>query len=263
MLLSLCTLSATLPVAGLILINEFQLLRQSFPAVAIRKSCYDFGMTKSTQLVDPTILFKFEVRLIKADLTWTKRGLELPPSCRLPSFGALSGGPAFADLRVGWSDQGIGFWMKVIGKRAMPWCRDTRLDESDGLHLWMDTRNSPNIHRATQHCHRFLWLPSGGGPQRDRPVAAMVPIHRARANPKPIAGDALSIQAAPKHDGYELSGIIHASALTGFDPVDQPRIGFFYAVADRELGYQSLTLDKSFPVAEDPSLWGEAVLVSS
>ncbi|TWU02066.1 hypothetical protein Pla100_18060 [Neorhodopirellula pilleata] len=219
-------------------------------------------MTKSSQLVDPTILFKFEVRLTKAELAWTNRGLELPPSCRLPSFGALSGGPTFADLRVGWSEEGIGFWMKVIGKRAMPWCRDTRLDESDGLHLWMDTRNSPNIHRATQHCHRFLWLPAGGGPQRDRPVAAMVPINRARANPKPISGGSLLIHAAPKHDGYELSGIIPASAMTGYDPIDQPRIGFFYAVTDRELGYQSLTLGETFPVAEDPSLWGDAALIS-
>ena len=216
----------------------------------------------SNQLVDPTILFRFEVRLLQAKLDWTKRGLELPPACRMPSFGALSGGPIFADLRVAWSTEGIGFTLKVAGKRAMPWCRDTRLDESDGLHLWMDTRNSPNIHRATQHCHRFLWLPAGGGPQRDRPVATIVPINRARANPKTIPSGALLIHAAPKHDGYELSGLIPTKAMTGFDPIDQPRIGFYYAVNDRELGNQSLTLSDRFPVAEDPSLWGEAALVS-
>ena len=217
----------------------------------------------SDQLVDPTILFRFEVRLQQADLAWTKRGLDLPPACRMPSFGALSGGPIFADLRIAWSTEGIGFTLKVAGKRAMPWCRDTRLDESDGLQLWMDTRNSPNIHRATQHCHRFLWLPAGGGPQRDRPVATIVPINRARANPKPIPRGALQIHAAPKHDGYELSGLIPTSAMTGYDPIDQPRIGFYYAVNDRELGNQSLTLSDSFPVVEDPSLWGEAALVSA
>lgn len=216
----------------------------------------------TNQLVDPTILFRFEVRLLQAKLDWTKRGLELPPACRMPSFGALSGGPIFADLRIAWSTEGIGFTLKVAGKRAMPWCRESRLDESDGLHLWMDTRNSPNIHRATQHCHRFLWLPAGGGPQRDRPVATIVPINRARANPKTIPNGALLIHAAPKHDGYELSGLIPTKAMTGFDPIDQPRIGFYYAVNDRELGNQSLTLSDSFPVAEDPSLWGEAALVS-
>ncbi|TWT73398.1 hypothetical protein CA85_18680 [Allorhodopirellula solitaria] len=217
----------------------------------------------SKQLVDPTILFRFEVRLLKQDLEWTSRGLSLPEACRLPSFAALSGGPIYADLRLAWSTEGMGFSVKVSGKRAMPWCRDTRLDESDGLHLWIDTRNSPNIHRATQHCHRFLWLPAGGGPQRDRPVAQLVPINRARGNPKSIGNGALKIHAAPKHDGYEMSGLIPSAAMTGFDPVDQPRIGFYYAVADRELGYQSLTLSEQFPVAEDPSLWGEAALISA
>ncbi len=213
-------------------------------------------------LLDPTMLFKFEVRLLKHDLTWTPRGLSLPESCRLPSFGALSGGPIFADLRVAWSIDGIGFTVKVSGKRAMPWCRDTRLDESDGLHLWMDTRNSPSIHRATQHCHRFLFLPAGGGPQRDRPVATLIPINRARGNPKPIGDRVLQIHAAPKHDGYEMSGLIPATAMTGYEPHDQPRMSFYYAVTDRELGSQSLTLSDQFPVAEDPSLWGEAALIS-
>lgn len=217
---------------------------------------------KTTQLVDPTILFRFEVRLLTADLTWTKRGLDLSPAHRMPSFAALSGGPIFADLRIGWSHDGIGFSLKVSGKRAMPWCRDTRLDESDGLQIWMDTRNSPSIHRATQHCHRFLFLPAGGGPQRDRPVSTMIPINRARANPKPIRAGSLLIHAAPKHDGYEMSGLIPASAMTGFEPADQSRIGFYYSVNDRELGNQALTLSDLFPVAEDPTLWGEADLVS-
>jgi hypothetical protein len=39
-------------------------------------------------------------------------------------------------------------------------------------------------------------------------------------------------------------------------------MSFYYAVTDRELGYQSLTLSDQFPVAEDPSLWGEAALIS-
>nr|WP_283435032.1 hypothetical protein [Neorhodopirellula lusitana] len=219
-------------------------------------------MSKTSQLVDPTILFRFEVRILQADLTWTKRGIELPATHRVPSFGALSGAPTFADLRMGWSDEGIGFAMKVVGKRAMPWCRDTRLDESDGLHLWFDTRNSPNIHRATQHCHRFLWLPAGGGPQRERPVASMILINRARGNPKPVMPGTLQIHAAPKHDGYEISGLIPTAAMTGFDPKDQPQLGFYYMVTDRELGVQALTLGDNFPVAEDPSLWGEAALVS-
>lgn len=103
-------------------------------------------------------------------------------------------------------------------------------------------------------------MPAGGGPQRERPVTSLIGINRARGNPKSVAPDQLKICALPRHDGYEMSGLIPASALTGFDPKDQPRIGLYYAVVDRELGWQTLTLGPEYPVAEDPSLWGEAVL---
>ncbi|KAA5539785.1 hypothetical protein FYK55_23250 [Roseiconus nitratireducens] len=178
----------------------------------------------------------------------------------MPSFGALAGRSVFSDVRIAWSDAGIGIHVMVNGKRQVPWCRETRLDESDGFHFWIDTRCSPGIHRATQYCHRFLFMPAGGGPKREKPVASMIEIHRARANPKPIGPETLLIKAFPRHDGYELSGLIPTSALTGFDPDDGMRISLYYAVIDRELGWQTLAAGPEYPVTEDPSLWAEAVL---
>jgi hypothetical protein len=217
-------------------------------------------LAKTNPLIDPTFLFRFEVTLREDRCAWTTRGLSLPEACRLPSFGGLAGRPVFADVRMAWSPAGIGVHVRVNGKRQLPWCRETRLDDSDGFHLWIDTRCSPEIHRATQYCHRFLWMPSGGGPQRDKPVAALIPIHRARANPKPIKTETLKLRAFPRHDGYELSGFIPRDAMTGFDPEGQPRVGIYYAVVDRELGWQTFSLGPEYPVTEDPSLWGEAVL---
>ena len=211
-------------------------------------------------LIDPTFLFRFEIPLQKADLKWTTKGLKLPASCKIPSFGGLSDGPVFADVRMAWNESGLGIHVSVNGKRQIPWCRETRLDESDGFNLWVDTRCSPGIHRATQYCHRFVWMPSGSGPRRERPLAALVPIHRARGNPKSVAPDQLKVAASPRHDGYELSGIVPTEALTGYAPADQPRIGIYYAVIDRELGWQTFALTPEYPVADDPSLWGEAVL---
>ena len=104
-------------------------------------------------------------------------------------------------------------------------------------------------------------MPSGGGPQRERPVTTMMPINRARNVPKPINDKTLKIAAMPRHDGYEMSGIIPADALTGYEPKQQPRISLYYAVIDRELGWQTLSLGPEYPVMEDPSLWGEAALV--
>lgn len=88
----------------------------------------------------------------------------------------------------------------------------------------------------------------------------MIPINRARQNPKPPPGGTLQTIVQTHADGYRLSGRIAATALTGFDAVQYPRLGFFYAVVDRELGWQSWSIGQEFPVIEDPSLWGEAIL---
>jgi hypothetical protein len=103
-------------------------------------------------------------------------------------------------------------------------------------------------------------MPAGGGSQREKPVVSLIPINRARSHPRSIPAEKLKVAAFPRHDGYELSGFAPASALTGFDPGEQPRLGIYYAVIDRELGWQTLALGPEFPVMDDPSLWGQAVL---
>ncbi|MEM6691668.1 MAG: hypothetical protein AAF664_19720 [Planctomycetota bacterium] len=217
--------------------------------------------TNSRQsLIDPTFLFRFEMSLVKHKPTWSTKGLTLPEACRVESLGNLAGRPSFADVRIAWCDEGIAVWVKVTGKRQDVWCRDSRADDSDGLHLWFDTRCSPGIHRATQYCHRWVWLPSGSGNRRDQPYAALLPINRARANPKSTRNTDYRITSKLNHDGYELSGFVAKTSLTGFDPQQQPRIGLYYAVVDRELGWQTLSLGPEYPVMEDPSLWCEAVL---
>ena len=52
-----------------------------------------------------------------------------------------------------------------------------------------------------------------------------------------------------------LQAFIPAAAITGYDPAEHPKLGFSYAVVDRELGWQTLSLGPEFPFVEDPSLW--------
>lgn len=222
----------------------------------------DMNDGSAQTLIDPTLLFRFEIELQHHRLKWTNKGIDLDEDCRVPSFAELAGRPSFADVRMAWDESGLGFDMRVSGKRSVPWCRDTRLEDSDGFHLWLDTRCSPGIHRATQYCHRLLFMPSGGGGRREDAVAALIPINRARQNPRSITGPGLRVLATVRHDGYRLAGLIPTTALTGFDPGEQPRLGYFYAVIDRELGWQTFSLGPEYPVTEDPSLWGQAVLAN-
>ena len=87
-----------------------------------------------------------------------RRGAELGTEYSLPSFGELEGRHRFADLRMGWNESGLAFELSVSGKAQAAWCRDTRVEDSDGLSIWIDTRDAHNIHRASRFCHRFVFL---------------------------------------------------------------------------------------------------------
>ena len=207
-------------------------------------------------LLAPTFLFRFATVCRYRKNLWAEKGIKLGEEFVVPSFGELEGKLLFADLRAAWSEEGIAFVLKVEGKKQLPWCRSTRIDDSDGLQVWIDTRDAQSIHRATRFCHRFIFLPGGGGQRLDQPVAELVPINRAKQSPKSIEAKALKVRSTKRHDGYVMHAFISADALTGFDPAEQPRIGFSYAVVDRELGWQTFRVGPEFPFVEDPSLWG-------
>ena len=206
-------------------------------------------------------LFRLSVPCLYQQGPWTDRGIQLGQEYRLPDFGRLDGRATFADVRVAWSQAGLAFTVRVAGKRQRPWCRETRLDDSDGLQVWIDTRATQNIHRASRFCHRFVFLPAGGGRALEEPVADQLLINRARENAKPVRPEGLRIRSEKRVDGYVLEAHVPAAALTGYDPEEHKRLGFTYAVADRELGCQTLSVGPEFPFRDDPSLWSALELV--
>ncbi len=212
-------------------------------------------------LIDSTFLFRFETQVLHEDFDPKADSWPLGAEYRIPTFGTLVGRPRFADVRMAWSPNGIVFWIQATGKRQLPWCRDARAEDSDGFHVWIDTRNSLDIHRATRFCHHFVFAPMGAGAKRDRPFCAMVPIGRAREQPNPMLPNSIRAWSKLHSNGYMLSGLISAQALTGFDPREYSQISFWWAVVDRELGWQTMTLGPEYPVTENPSLWSVAALV--
>ena len=89
----------------------------------------------------------------------------------------------------------------------------------------------------------------------------MLPINRARELPQPVREGLLKARCEQRADGYVLEAFIPAEALTGFDPAEHPRLGFTYAVIDRELGEQTFGVGSPMPYQEDPGLWATLELV--
>lgn len=213
-------------------------------------------------LLSPAFLFQFSAPCRRADRVWPERGApELDESFALPAFGLLEGRRQYADVRMAWNVSGLSVQLRVTGKSQTAWCRDTRAEDSDGLSLFIDTRDAHNIHRATRFCHRFVFLPFGTGTRAEQPVALLLPINRARELPKVVEPGVLRVESRKIAGGYELRASIPAAAITGFDPSEHPKLGFSYAVVDRELGWQTFSIGPEFPFIEDPSLWGTLELV--
>jgi hypothetical protein len=223
------------------------------------------------RLIAPRFLFRFSVDVHRREPLWPVRGVKvtgtlLDESYRLIAPGQLDGERTFADVRMGWSPEGLVWTVRVEGKGQHPWCRESQPTESDGLQVWVDTRATHGIHRASRFCHRFTFLPCGGGRGAAEPVAEQLLIHRARENARPVHPRELQVRAEISGkgitgNGYELAAYVPATALAGFEPASQPRLGFTLAVLDRELGLQTFAMGAEFPYEEDPSCWAEVELV--
>src|SRR5262249_7394596 len=147
------------------------------------------------------------------------------------------------------------------GRAQGPAGDPSRPRHSAGVSLWIDTRDARTSHRAGRHCHQFHFLPAGGGPEHDEPTFVQAKIHRASQDAPLAPANAVPFRGVPRAGGYRLEAFLHAPVLNGFDPEQNPRMGFFYAVRDAELGEQTLDVGSDFPYAEDPSLWSVLELV--
>ncbi len=217
----------------------------------------------NSSLIAPRFLFRFAVDVHYAEKLWSpQQGALLDETYQLMPVGELDGETPFAAVRMGWNATGLAWWVRVEKRRQLPWCRESRLEESDGLQVWVDTRATTNVHRANRFCHRFVFLPRGGGRTAEEPLADQLLIHRARENARPVRARELQAHSQVTPAAYELSAFAPAVALGGFDPENQPRLGFTYAILDRERGLQTFATGTDFPYEQDPSCWAEVHLVN-
>jgi hypothetical protein len=216
--------------------------------------------TQLNTLLAPRFLFRFSVPLRRKQPIWGPTGVELDESYRLPDLATLDAGTAnhersFADVRMAWDAAGVAITLSVSGKKQPVWCRESRLEDSDGLVVWIDTRATHNIHRASKFCHSFVFLPAGGGRNSTEPLADQMLINRARENARPVRPRELQAASKLHKEGYDLAAFVPAVALGGYDPSNHRALGFTYAVIDRELGLSTFATGPAFPFGEDPSCW--------
>jgi hypothetical protein len=187
--------------------------------------------------------------------------LNLPANCRLENYSELEDKKNFAEVRLAWNERGIGIQIEVSGKEQLPVADVSKPRFSDGATIWIDTRGDRTSHRASRTCHQFHLLPTGGGSEQDEPALLQVKINRALAD-APIGNmSGIPFRSQLSKSGYGLEVFLQASSLNGFDPDEHPKLGFYYAVRDAELGEQVLSVGSEFPYADDPTLWASLDLI--
>lgn len=179
---------------------------------------------------------------------------------RLPSLAALDGETDFADAYGCWNELGLYFAFRVEGRRRALRCDPKRFREGDNIRICLDTRDARTNRRATRTCHQFYLLPMGGGPSGREPVIGATEFQRAREPAPSVDESRLVVASVVGKTGYAIEAMIPATCLTGFDPAEHPRLGFYYRVEDADLGKQFLTIDDDLNWNVDPSTWATAVL---
>ena len=215
-----------------------------------------------SQLVPPRFLFRwsFSVRRLERRLHHAGRLLGLSEEFLVPSLGELDNSASFADVRMAWSNEGIGLSIEVSGRSRPPKCLIEQPTTSDGLHVWLDTRNTQTVHRATKFCQQFSLLPIGGGSNGGEPLAIAIPMARARDEAALPEASLIELQSSVRNEGYWLDAWLPKEVLFGYEPSSHSSLGFHFAVRDSQLGEQTLAVNSEFPYASDPSLWQTIVL---
>jgi hypothetical protein len=208
-------------------------------------------------VVPPAFAFRFSMPVPRNEAI-PKRGqrlLDLDDQHRLLWPGSSLDEDGNVSIKAAWNAMGIGFQFEVQGKEHPPVSNPDRVAETDGIQIWIDTRNTQTIHRANRFCHHFCVLPNGAGKSGAKSLVKQLPVNRAIEETPISKPQSIQSKSQLIDGGYRLEVWLEASQLNGFDPEISPRLGFFVMLYDSELGNQTLTVDEAFPFPSDPSVW--------
>lgn len=216
-------------------------------------------------VVPPSLLFEFRHVVPQCELPSKKKsGRLLTLASDAPLFvpATLNDQNSCAEFRLGWHADGVGICVAVHGKTEVVNGSSADPDRSDSVKIWLDTRPSGNVHRATEYCHSFICLPADEQ-QDGRPSADVLPIAQQRATRVETNTNSFLLRTHRTKSGYELEVWIPGNQLSGYREIAETgRIGFHAVVHDTELGEQPFSVGSDFPTSYDPSTWTQMDLAT-
>ncbi|SCA62826.1 hypothetical protein SCG7086_AE_00120 [Chlamydiales bacterium SCGC AG-110-P3] len=204
--------------------------------------------------INPVAFFGMRFDMLSCDAS---APTSLAARYRLPDTTDLTGDYPEAEMRVGWSSEGLAFHVIVrskFGRTVYP-----RIDLGDALELFIDTRDVKTSGFNTRFCHHFFFLPEmTEGHQKGE----LTHFRTEDAHPH-CEINGLGLEVERSNTTYVYKIFIPSSCLIGYDIQQFKRIGFNYRIHVAGEAAQHLSaVTSDFRIEEQPSLWATGRMIS-
>lgn len=186
-------------------------------------------------------------------------GKELVPDLkknRLPDTSVLCDEFSFAQIAMGWHEEGLGFQIEV----NQPYQRSssTQIENGDSIELLIDTRDVKTSGFNTRFCHHFYFLP-----KNDEGLLCGEITHFRTEDRHPHCDPSLLVLKSEfSSRSYKCKIFIPSECLHGYDPNQFTRLGFTYRINRVGGGPQHFSVvGDEYQLTQQPSLWSSLRLI--
>jgi hypothetical protein len=189
---------------------------------------------------------------VAADCLFSTKKLEkCVPLFLLPSTADLLDEESFASIYACWNFERLSFHVEIHTPFQKVGEGDIR--KGDSVEIFLDTRDLKSKGVISRFCHHFVFYPV----QIQGFYGREITRFRGEDGHPLCHPEDLSVSPSLGKQSYSLSIEIPASCLTGYDPLQSPRIGFTYRINRPEGGAQHFAASSEEYVLElHPAVWG-------
>lgn len=174
----------------------------------------------------------------------------------LPDTSSLCNEDHFAEVAIGWNQDGLEFFIEVNSPFLKSSYPDVR--QGDSCELFIDTRDVKTSGFNTRFCHHFFFLPE---PCEE---ISKGEITRFRTEEMHELCDPNELQLLPvlKRNQYNMHIFIPSQCLHGYDPEQFDRLGFTYRINRFKGDSQHFSvLSEEYQLEQQPSLWSSLQMI--
>jgi hypothetical protein len=173
----------------------------------------------------------------------------------LPDTSHLCSEKAFAEVSLGWNEEGLEAFVKV--NRPFKRACYPEVVRGDSVEFFIDTRDVKTTGFNTRFCHHFFFLAEGV----DGKFCGEITRFRTEDSHPLCDSNELKVKSLMQSTDYTLNIFIPRHCLNGYDPNQFKRLGFTYRINQAEGFSQHFTVvTEDFPIEQQPSLWGSLKL---